>query len=547
MALAWLIPNASPPWSAFHKDAWASLVMLVVGCSFLLTAPRSEKSYRLDPIASALTMLAIWSIGQWMTGKIFFGGHAVLGFSYLSAGAAAIVLGRSWEERQVNAPGDFVFGAILIGALGSAALILAQWLGIDANDVWVSQVDPSGRPYGNLMQPNNAATLLLLGLVSLYWFHVRGMLRGLVGIVAAILILFVLALTGSRVGYLALAISSSLMVLLGGMHKEFRRQRWAVLFLMVLLPIFVVGVSSPSGSIDGAASVGPNLESRPLTSIRLMTYEAHLNAILANPWWGNGFGQGVKTQLLAAELGYRLPGLFTWAHNAFLDIAGWFGVPALFVLLVAIFLVARALPWSNPTPTRVSYFLGTLIVLLHAMVELPHGYAYFLLPCCLLVGAMTANLGVVAFRMPRWMFVGAFMGLALILAALTRDYLRVEAAFLQWRFQNANFARAKHVDIPRVVLLDQFQALIKGLSQPEADLDEKDITEFEQAVLLFPSASALQRLAEVQVLRGRTDNAIRTIQIAQVLTNQTEWAEMAARWKYLGGINPIFRAVEWPQ
>jgi O-antigen ligase len=548
LALAWLIPNASPPWIAFHKDAWAALVFLLVALAYLTTAPRTNRRYGFGPIEASLALLAAWTIGQWAIGLIPFFGHAALGASYLLAAAAAIVIGRSWEAFEANAPGNFLFLAILIAALGTMALILVQWFGIAGNEVWISAVASAGRPYGNLMQPNNAATLLLLGMVAVYWFSVIGRIGWIVATVCTSSFLFAVALTGSRIGYLAFTATSILLLILGLVRTDIRRMRPVIVLLIVLLPMFVIAISHDWGlSEAGTGAVGPNLDARPLTSIRLKVYEAHLHAILANPWTGVGFGQGAKAQQLAAEMGYPLPGLFTWAHNACLDVASWFGVPALLILALSILLVLCRLSWVQLSSSRWGYLLGLFVVAMHAMVELPHGYAYFLLPAGLMVGALTACKKARVIRLPGALVAAWLLTMALILGVLTRDYLRVEAAFLEWRFKNANFTGAQGGVVPSVLLLNQFQALLVGLAKPSESISDREIERFAESVLLFPSAAALLRLAELQASSGDLASAESTIAAAKSLTSAVEWTAMRARWKYLGTEDPAIASVNWPE
>src|SRR5690606_16679675 len=181
----------------------------------------------------------------------------------------------------------------------------------------------------------------------------NGRIGWIVATVCAALILFAVALTGSRIGYLTFTASSILLLVLGLIRTDMRRMRPVIVLLIAFLPLFIAAISHHWGPSEaGVGAVGPKLEARPLTSIRLKVYEAHMHAILANPWTGVGFGQGAKAQLLAAELGFPLPGLFTWAHNACLDVASWFGVPALLILSLSILLVLCRLSWAQVSASR---------------------------------------------------------------------------------------------------------------------------------------------------------------------------------------------------
>ena len=100
--------------------------------------------------------------------------QALLGFGYFLAAGLVLMLGRAWEEREPGKPGNFLFHALWMAAMVTSGIMLAQWLRISVSEVWVNPVPPWGRPFGNLIQPNNAGSLLLLGMVSLLWFKWGG-------------------------------------------------------------------------------------------------------------------------------------------------------------------------------------------------------------------------------------------------------------------------------------------------------------------------------------------------------------------------------------
>ena len=94
-----------------------------------------------------------------------------------------------------------------------------------------------------------------------------------------------------------------------------------------------------------------------------------------------------------------------------------------------------------------------------------------LLPVCLLVGAMTAGLRWPSVALPLVVPRVLVLGLGVLLGAITYDYLRVESAFYTWRFMNANIGRDHPMDIPDTLVLNQHEALLKGL-RGKADTNE---------------------------------------------------------------------------
>jgi hypothetical protein len=158
LALAWLLPNANPPWVAFHKDAWIALVLSLVSLVLLIKNRAVREALRVDLLSLFFLLLSVAVIAQWLAGAIPLLGHAVMGASYFLAAAFAVVIGRAWEMVEPDRVGDFLFAAFLIAALGTALIMLAQASQSYINTIWINALPPGGRPYGNLVQPNNAAT-----------------------------------------------------------------------------------------------------------------------------------------------------------------------------------------------------------------------------------------------------------------------------------------------------------------------------------------------------------------------------------------------------
>jgi O-antigen ligase len=544
LALAWVIPNASPPWVAFHKDAWAALVFLLVALVLVFRRHPAPLNMQLDALALVLVCAALFPLLQWSLGIVYFFGHALMGFVYFGAAALALVLGRAWEQREPGRPGEFLFWALWLAAMVTSGIMLAQWLRLDVNEVWIQQLPTDGRPFGNLIQPNNAATLLLLGIAALNWFAIQGRLRRGPAWLGVVYLSFFLVLTGSRIGYLSFLILALGGLCVGLRQPDFRSWRPVYIAMLVLLPAFRYVISFDWGSVaietEGA---------RPLvltaSNVRTLVYQAYLEAALTKPWLGFGFEQGAQTQLAAYALGHELPVLFTWSHNAFLDLATWFGLPLALAAIVAVSACAVAV-FRAPFDSRRSIYLASVfVVFAHGMVELPLAYAYFLLPACLLAGAMTATLRWPAMRVPLIVPRALVLTMAVLLGGITHDYLRVESAFYTWRFMNNKVGKNHPMDVPDTLLLNQYSALLTGLRGSAETLTDLELLRFEEAIFLDPSAAGMQKLAELQLKRGDIADAQRTADMAHVLAPGEMRTRLAARWNYLGTIDPAYLAVTW--
>lgn len=546
LAFAWLLPNASPPWLAFHKDAWMATVLLVVFAVMVFKTRRHPLSpTAITPLPAVLLLLAGGCVLQWATGEVYSIGHALLGAAYFLGAALCVVLAQRWEQVKPHAVGDFLFSAVLVAALVTSALMLTQSLRMSDWEVWIQPVPLTSRPFGNLIQPNHAATLLALAMVSMLWWVYRGKARPSVALLGAGYFGMFVAMSGSRVALLALVTVEAIALFL--LLRARQRARWIVLLLvqMLLLWLAVYYFNKDWGPTGTVASLTPGgAFHRDLTSVRQQVYLGYLEAVWQRPWLGYGFAQTVLAQAYLGSIGVELPGLFTWAHNAFLDLALWFGLPLSLLAVVAVGFSLWRLLWAPRSAGRWIYLAAMWVIFLHGMVELPLAYAYFLFPLALLAGAAQAGARLPGWRAPEKALAGALLAMGVYLAMLWHDYLRIEEAFNIWRFKQSNIGTYHPKDIPRTQVLDQLEALLTGLRADET-LEPEALEAFRNAVLLNPSAAALQQLAELQVRGGEVQAAQQTADLAWLLSRPDVRLNLARRWHYLASQNPAYRAVTW--
>lgn len=549
LGASWILPNASPPWLAFHKDAWLSAVLLLVAIVWLARgrAAGITEALRLDIFGCVFLGLASFAVLQWGIGIIHFSGHVAIAVLYLAGAALAILIGRDWSRANPQQFGDFLFLSLVLASLGTAFLILVQWLQLPWMGVWIQEVAPSHQPYGNLNQPNNAATLLVLGMVGLSWYAYRNCISPNVWLIGAGFLAFVLSTTGSRIGYLSFTSLTLLSVLLGWRSTDFRPWRARFFMLIMVFACSVVFMNLPTPVVQETLQTAssPRAFERDLTTARLFIWQAYVSVAASHPWVGMGFGQGFLTQIAAGDLGFDLKGLYTWTHNALLDIATWFGLPAALVIVLLVVWVLWLILKAPRQVDRWIYTAGVFAVTIHGMVELPMAFAYFLFPVCLMTGAVLTSLGVSGIPLSS-RFVWAWISsLAILFMAVVYDYLRVESAFYTWRFENARIGKNHPMDVPKTLVLNQFEAVLIGLRGSADTLSARQVDAYEKAITYLPSLAALQHLAEIRMRQGDAVGAQRAADWAVLTATPAMREALAARWRYLTLFEPELAAVEW--
>jgi len=541
LAMAWLLPNAHPPWSAFHKDVYLAFVLTIVSYPVLVQACRRHVDSHLDWLSVYLISLSLLILIQGASHKVSFIGQTFVGAVYFFAAGFALYIGRLWAELSPGHIERFLFAAFVVAGIFCAGIIFAQWAQIEMHPVWFSYLPPGERPYGNLNQPNNAGSLLLLALISLTHLMLVGRLRLAIYVFSACFFIGAMVLTASRITFFSFHGVLILGAVLAFRLPRFHSYRWLPLGLFVIFWAIFLGHQYGWG--EAAEHVNPL--KRELAGTRMAAYSAFGEAILHGPLWGFGFDQAVKAQLFAGSLGHKLPGLFGWTHNFVLDIAVWFGWPIAFLgVLLGVWSIFqfRRLRFS---PTIVASIACVLVLLVHGMVELPLAYAYFLLPVCLLIGALFGHAAIPATRISLITPGVWLLCLSLALGALWADYLRVEAAFTTWRFKAARVGTLPERIETDFLILDQFGVLIEGLDADPSKRIAFDLPRFRSAVLSFPSPYALLRLVLLQAKNGDFEGAKQSVVLARLVTTSDTNQDMSAQWKEWQKIDADVAKIEW--
>lgn len=542
LALAWLLPNAHPPWVAFHKDALLALVLVFVCCPVVVRAWRLRTESNWDWLSCYLLLLSFLALFDWWLGKVAFQGQAFVGWGYFFAAGFALYVGRLWT---VSSPGHverFLFPAFVVAGIATAGIMYGQWAQIDMHPIWFNYLPPGERPYGNLNQANNAGSLLLLSLISLGWLLLTSRLRTGVFLVAAVFLIGALVLTASRIGFLSFLTVLAATQLLAWRLPKVRIYRWLPATLFLVFVALFLGQQFGWG----VEAENSNPLRRDLTGIRMAAYSAFGEAIVRGPMTGFGFDQAVKAQLFAGQLGHKLPGLFAWTHSFVLDIAVWFGWPIALLGLGVGFWSIYGLRRLSFDPTVAASIACVTVLLVHGLVELPLTYAYYLLPTCLLIGALFGRAAIPAFRIPIPFAGVSLLGLSLALGIMAMDYLRVESAFNAWRFKAARVGKIPEKIEINAMVFDQFSVLIKGLDADPSKPLEFDLARFHSAVLSFPSPYALQRLVLFQAKSGDLGGAEKSIELARLLTSKETNRDMSVQWKAWQQMDSDVAKIEWP-
>jgi O-antigen ligase len=543
MSLPWLLPNHSQPWTSFHTDAAMALAALPLAAWAFWALPGRVAI----PMASlAAALLALVPVAQAAMGTIRYGGDGWIAALYLLGFAMAVIVGSQIEAMRPGALTPALFLSFGTAALLSMGLALYQWLGLTWLGVFaVPLVGGGGRAMANLAQPNHLATLLVWGLIAIWYAHLRHQARGWVCALAAAVLLLGVAMTQSRTG--------GLEVLLLGMVSLYRRDalqsRRNAIVLVALGVWFVIAFVgwAPLNRALGETGVAA-IEERLAPGTRLLHWHLLLDAAMQRPWTGWGWNQIVQAQVALASAYPPSHEVVQYGHNLLLDLLLWNGLPL--ALLVALALVAWLVYQVRHAHSvqRVLLLAAVAVFLLHAQLELPHGYLLFLLPVGLMVGMlgqpMAGGGGVAA---PRFLLRLALAGLALSLALVLVDYARMEEAWQAQRMRDARVGSLDAAPVPQAVLLSQLQALLESARiVVRADMPRHEVEQLRDIAQRQPSAQALLRFARATALNGDPVQARRTLDTLCRLYPPRQCASIKAAWIELAENDPAIVLQAWP-
>ena len=541
LSAAWLLPNHYPPWGSFHSDAWTGIVLFMLAVAVFL---RIRKPLEWHPAPVFIAVFSLLPVLQFVTGQIIFFGSVWIDVIYLVGFCLAMLLGVHWEKYDSGRCLDFLFLAIGAAAVVSVGIQLHQWFQLDTFEFWINAA--LGRPYGNLGQPNQLASLLALALLGCMWAFKRGWLPCRIAIFLAAYFLFGISLSQSRTGWL------NVCILLGSMFGwafaiKNKRSAAVAISLAIFSILCIAVLPKISSMMDLSGSY--DLTDRFVDTARPAIWRMFADAVLEKPFFGYGWNQTLSAQFEVVIHHSRVAGIFAQSHNLFLDFLVWNGIPLGLPMILLVFwwcfLVVRAIK----TVMDILPVLFLAVMGLHAMLELPLHYAYFLLPVGLVVGVLNERLKFhVLFSMPVW---GTFAVLGItgmMLVITVRDYVLTEESFYDLRFEKARI-QVKHKGTPPDVwaLTQLREMIIFGRVEAHADMTEKEIAWMKNLTLEFPNPYNFQKLALALALNNRGTEAQQSLRVLCQVFPVDICRGAKITWSQLAQRNPAIASVAWPK
>lgn len=507
--LSWLLADHYRPWSSFHSEA---LSLVALSCLFvgLLTTHRRLSA---PPISYWIVGLIPLPWLQLVFGLSPFLGDAVLATVYFLALFMAISYGHTSRQDDAHKSWVGIAHALWIAALVSSVIGLLQWLGLDERlGVFAVQTDTGARAAGNLGQPNQLATLLLLGVAAIVFVYEKRIFgKVTLGIVSTVLSV-ALVLTQSRVGIVSmLAVAGFL--LWKQKSAELRLSRRDIGFWVVGFSLGVVLLPALSEMLllGGVRS----LTATESVSERLLIWKQAVYAIGQAPWFGYGWNQTPAANAVGA---FTYPGSTTYtnAHNIVLDLMTWCGIPIGLALTggMTYWLFSRLRMVQHPD--AVLAMAGLIPIAVHSLLEFPFAYAYFLITAGVMIGVIeAAHTAVSQPQLARrwlWAVLILFMGAG---SFAIYEYFLIEEDFRIARFENLHVGETPpDYEIPRIRMLTHMGAMLKATRQTIGpNMSKEALDDLAEASERTLYGAIRFRYAQALALNGHQVEATRQMRI----------------------------------
>ena len=387
--LPFLQPHRQFPLPSFYTE-WMSFALGLGALSLLL-----KKGYWINPelpkIALVPLGLCAMLLLQFVLGKIAYPEQLELALLYLLWAAFLIVLSNILrQEIGLSAISNTLAWFLVLGGVLSAIVALLQHYQFHTFLDPLVAVKTSNAVYGNLAQPNHFADYICLAMASLLFLYASGRLTWTVAALLAVLMLFVLALSGSRAAWLYLFVLLALSAWWYWRDKKYASLMKAGVLLVpgFALMQWVVQLPWFTAPVPAITSIQRIFDLASGSSIRLELWQEAWHIFLKSPILGAGWGQFAWQHFEYGVLlkSFGLSGLYNNAHNVVMQLLVETGLVGAAIVVIGMTIWIYGLRRMT-LDIHLWWLLGLVAIIgIHSMLEFPLWYSHFLGIAAVLLG-----------------------------------------------------------------------------------------------------------------------------------------------------------------
>jgi multisubunit Na+/H+ antiporter MnhF subunit len=529
LILPYAVVNHTYPIPTFYAEFTALTLYVLTSAAVVLLVwtERSRATFESPAVALVPLLFGLLLIAQTFVLPVAQPSMNWLGAGYLLAAFMATHTGYAFSRVKLTETVlRWAAAALIVGGLFAVFCQVIQLFHLETKVtplVVAYNITVDRRPFGNMAQANHLATYIAFAMAGAMFLVQTRRLPVIVWTLLSVIYSTGLALTVSRGPWLQMGV-----IVVAGFWMAFaeirrnpalRRSNREWLVPIALGVLFfamnaVVRWANVRYQLDLDVSAADRFKDAGQIAPRLALWKYGWTMFKTHPLLGVGWGEFPRYQY---DFVRTLGGveIANNSHDIFLDLLGKTGLIGVAIVLLGLVAWLVRVVRAPHTAARVFGIALIVVLVMHALVEYPQQYMFFLLPAMFVFGLLeTRSLRLLPSRVSFGVYVVVVFGGLAALYPICRDYNRAEVLYYGAR------PAEQYADDPSFLFRAWGEYGMATLLPMNAmDLDHK-LAMHKQALALLPGETVLRRYAVLQALSGDTNAAFDTVARLKIFSEE---------------------------